>query len=69
MTSKAQEVVFQNGILDQMQSHGWLLGESKNYNKKLALYPEDLIAFVKDTQQEQWDKFAKIYPKNTEESL
>lgn len=69
MSNKAQEVVFQNDILDQMQSHGWMLGESKNYNKELALYPEDVIAFLKNTQQEQWDKFAKIYPKNTEESL
>ena len=35
--------IFQNDILEQMQSHGWLLGESKSYNKELALYPEDLI--------------------------
>lgn len=62
MSSKAQEVVFQNDILDQMQSHGWLLGESKNYNKELALYPEDLITFIKTTQSEQWDKQLKIHP-------
>ena len=69
MTSKAQEVVFQNDILDQMQSHGWLLGESKNYNKELALYPEDLITFVKMTQPEQWEKQLKIHAKNPEEAL
>jgi type I restriction enzyme, R subunit len=62
MSSKAQEVVFQNDILDQMQSHGWLLGESKNYNKELALYPEDLITFIKTNQGEQWDKQLKIHP-------
>lgn len=67
MSSKAQEAKtressFQNDILDQMQSHGWLLGESKNYNKELALYPEDLITFIKTTQPEQWDKQLKIHP-------
>ena len=62
MTSKAQELVFQNDILDQMQSHGWLVGESKNYNKELALYPEDLISFVQTTQPEQWKKQLGIHP-------
>ena len=62
MADAAQEKVFQNDILDQMQSHGWLLGESKNYNKELALYPEDLITFVKNTQPEQWQKQLKIHP-------
>jgi type I restriction enzyme R subunit len=60
--SKAQEVIFQNDILDQMQSYGWFLGESKNYNKELALYPEDLITFVKTTQPEQWKKQLGIHP-------
>jgi len=69
MSSKAQEVVFQNDILDQMQSHGWLLGESNKYNKELALYPEDLINFVQTTQPEQWKKQLGIHPKNPEEAL
>ncbi|WCN12928.1 DEAD/DEAH box helicase family protein [Marinomonas mediterranea] len=62
MTDAAQEKIFQNDILDQMQSHGWLLGESNKYNKELALYPEDVIAFAKATQPEQWDKLAQHFP-------
>tara|TARA_R110002060_G_scaffold22516_2_gene30552 strand:+ start:22884 stop:26111 length:3228 start_codon:yes stop_codon:yes gene_type:complete len=69
MSNKAQEVVFQNDILDQMQLHGWLLGESNKYNKELALYPEDLINFVQTTQPEQWKKQLGIHPKNPEEAL
>ncbi len=57
-----RELQFQNDILDQMQSHGWLLGESNKYNKALALYPEDVIAFAKATQPEQWDKLAQHFP-------
>lgn len=57
-----KEFQFQNDILDQMQSHGWLLGESNKYNKGLALYPDDVIAFVKATQPEQWDKLAQHFP-------
>ncbi|NOH70240.1 type I restriction endonuclease subunit R [Vibrio pectenicida] len=67
MSDKSQEAMtresqFQNDILDQMQSQGWLLGESNKYNKQLALYPEDVIAFAKTTQSEQWDKLAQHFP-------
>ncbi|WP_299011738.1 DEAD/DEAH box helicase family protein [uncultured Shewanella sp.] len=67
MPNAAQEAItreaqFQNDILDQMQSQGWLLGESNKYNKQLALYPEDVVAFAKATQPEQWDKLAQHYP-------
>ncbi|PMM44933.1 type I restriction endonuclease subunit R [Vibrio breoganii] len=62
MSDAAQEKVFQNDILDQMQSNGWLLGESNRYNKQLALYPEDVIAFAKNSQPEQWERLAKHYP-------
>ncbi|MGB0833335.1 MAG: type I restriction endonuclease subunit R [Psychrobium sp.] len=62
MSDKAQEKTFQNDILDQMLSQGWLLGESNNYNRELALYPEDVVAFAKATQLEQWNKLAKHYP-------
>lgn len=69
MSNKAQEVIFQNDVLDQIQSHGWLLGESKNYNKELALYPDDLISFIQTTQPEQWKKQLGIHPKNPEDAL
>ncbi|CAK2132764.1 type I restriction enzyme, R subunit [Vibrio crassostreae] len=62
MADAAQEKIFQNDILDQMQSQGWLLGESNKYNKQLALYPEDVISFAKATQPQQWDKLAQHFP-------
>ena len=62
MTNAAQEIIFQNDILDQMQSQGWLLGESSKYNKELALYPEDAEAFIKRTQPQQWEKLTQHYP-------
>ncbi|EMN7455311.1 hypothetical protein WB914_000540 [Vibrio vulnificus] len=53
MSDAAQEKMFQNDILDPMNFHGWLLGESKKYSKEMALYPEDVIAVVADLQVEQ----------------
>ena len=69
MSDKARESVFQQDIIDQLLSQGWLLGKPENYNRKRALYEEDLLTFVKESQEEQWKKFAKLYPSDTEEKF
>lgn len=60
--ASANEFAFQHDMIQQLLANGWLLGDAKNYNRELALYPEDLLGFVKDTQDEQWQKFCKLYP-------
>ncbi len=69
MTTITQEKIFQNDILDQMQSNGWLVGESKYYNRELALYPDDLFEFVESTQREQWQKLCNTYPNDPKGAL
>jgi len=49
---KANELTFQNDMIRQLVANGWLLGKPVNYNRELALYEEDLIGFVKETQDE-----------------
>jgi len=63
---KANEFTFQNDMVKQLLSNGWLLGKPENYNRELALYPEDLLGFVQETQDEQWQKFCLLYPTNPE---
>jgi type I restriction enzyme R subunit len=58
---KHKEIVFESDIVQYMTSHGWLEGTSHLYNRELALYPEDLIGFVKDTQPEAWAKLEKFH--------
>ena len=66
---KANEFTFQNDMINQLITNGWLLGKPENYNRELALYPEDLLGFVKDTQEKQWEKYCKIYPNNPEQKF
>ncbi len=63
---KSAEYEFQNEIVDHLKSNGWLVGTAANYNRELALYAEDTLAFVKESQPDQWDKYCGIYPTNTE---
>ncbi len=65
----ANEKIFQQDIVDHLISHGWKLGESKQYDQAHALYPEDLVGYLRETQPDQWDKFCKVYPKKPETAL
>jgi type I restriction enzyme R subunit len=69
MSNKTQEVVFQNDMIRQLVANGWLLGKPENYNRELALYEEDVLGFVKDTQDTQWQKFCALYPSNPEQKF
>ena len=64
--ASASEFAFQNEIIQQLVANGWLLGKSENYNRELALYEEDVLGFVQDTQPEQWQKFCALYPNHPE---
>tara|TARA_R110000868_G_scaffold258137_14_gene515463 strand:- start:4346 stop:7618 length:3273 start_codon:yes stop_codon:yes gene_type:complete len=66
---KAREFIFQNDMIRQMVANGWVLGNPEKYDRKLALYSEDLLTFVKGTQDEQWQKFCKVYPSDTDKKF
>ncbi|CRL11961.1 Type I restriction enzyme EcoR124II R protein [Phaeobacter italicus] len=64
-----REAVFQNEMIAQMVADGWRLGSPAGYDRALAIYTEDLLGFVKDTQDTEWQKHCKNYPGNPEERL
>jgi type I restriction enzyme, R subunit len=66
---KANELAFQNDMIQQLLANGWLLGTPDQYNRELALVEEDVLGFVKDTQDEQWQKFCALYPNNPEQKF
>ena len=60
------ETIFQQDIIAQMQSHGWLVGSGIGYNREKALYEQDVLDFVQKTQDKEWQKFKNIFPNDTE---
>ncbi|MCP4000528.1 MAG: type I restriction endonuclease subunit R, partial [Gammaproteobacteria bacterium] len=66
---KSKESTFQNDMINQLVANGWLLGKPENYNRELALYEDDMLGFVKETQDSQWQKFCKLYPNNPEQKF
>ncbi|ABM39988.1 type I restriction endonuclease subunit R [Polaromonas naphthalenivorans] len=55
------ERVFENELCEHLAANGWSvrthLQDAKSYSRELALFPEDLIAFVQETQPKEWAKF------------
>ena len=69
MSDPATERIFQDDIIRQLLAHGWLLGSADKYNRELALYPEDALGFVQETQDAQWQKFCANHPKDAEQKF
>ena len=58
---KARESVFQQAIVDSLKADTWLEGKAEHYDRELALYPEDLLTYIRDTQPEAIEKLTKFY--------
>ncbi|KTA85922.1 type I restriction endonuclease subunit R [Aeromonas salmonicida] len=69
MDNKAREKAFQDHIIAELAKSGWLVGESAQYDQERALYPEDLIAFVQESQEDTWKKYCKTYGEQPERHL
>ena len=48
---------------------GYHQGNSTNYDPETALFPSEIIDFIKATQPKKWDKLSKTSPKNAEAVL
>ena len=60
MTDTAhQEKHFENYVVTKLEAQGWLVGDTTHYDTEHALYPDDLVAWIKATQPEEWEKLEK----------
>ena len=47
---------FEHYIVEKLKAQDWLVGTTSGYNIEHALYPEDLVAWLQDTQDDKWKK-------------
>lgn len=65
----SKEAQFQQDIIDALNAQGWLVGTASGYDRRTALYTEDVLGYYKDAWSERWDKFVKANPNAPEEVL
>jgi len=63
---RTQERIFQDDIISQMVANGWVEGTGAGYNCETALYEQDALTFVKNTQPKEWQKLCKVFPNDPE---
>jgi type I restriction enzyme R subunit len=53
------EVAFEREVCEHLASHGWLYnnGSAAHYDRKLALYPPDLFAWLHNSQPDAWTTY------------
>ena len=60
------ESVLQADIVTQMQTQGWQLGNPSGYQAETAIYEQDVLDFVQTTQPQEWEKFCRTFPMDSE---
>lgn len=65
------EINFENDICEHMRERGWLYaeGDAAQYDRGLALFPADTIAWVQQTDPKAWAKLEKVHGKAAEATL
>jgi type I restriction enzyme R subunit len=65
------EVHFENDICEHLATHGWLYADNDaaHYNRDLALFPADVIAWVQLTDPDAWKTLTKNHGAMAEATL
>ncbi len=68
------EVHFEDHIVQYLteslpEGERWLAGDAANYDRERALYPEDVIGWLRESQPEAWGKLVKLNGANTEKRV
>ena len=73
LSSVHTEKVFEDELTEHLAAHGWSirthLKDATSYSRELALFPDDLVAFVKETQPVEWAKFKRWHNGDSERML
>jgi len=64
-----KEIIFENEVIELLKENGYIEGESKNYDRELALYPQDLIDYIKTTSPKAYEKLSKTYGENVDDAI
>ncbi len=64
-----REITFEQELVAHLTANGWLEGDQQKYDRELALYPEDLVGWLSDTQPQELEKLRTFHGANTERKV
>lgn len=69
MSQIHHECELEQHVVEQLQSNGWQIGNPSLYDKARALYPEDVIAWLKSSQESAWKKLESLNGASSEQAV
>ncbi len=70
MSKQTTEYAFESYLEEILfKKSGWSAGSNKDWDKELALFPAELIAFIQDTQPALWQELEKMHGGELTEKL
>ncbi|MCF6356028.1 MAG: DEAD/DEAH box helicase family protein [Candidatus Polarisedimenticolaceae bacterium] len=63
------EIHLETYVVKKLVENGWVEGNARDYDQVRALYPADVVAWIKASQPEIWDKLNRLNSANTEKVL
>ena len=66
-----KELSFEIEICEHLAKHGWLYteGDAAHYDRARALFPSEVLAWVKETQPKAWETLVKSHGAKAQETL
>jgi type I restriction enzyme R subunit len=66
-----KEISFEDEVCQYLAAHGWLYSEgaAADYDRARALFPADVLAWVKETQPKAWEELEKNHGARADETL
>jgi type I restriction enzyme R subunit len=66
-----KEIRFEEEVCEHLAAHGWLYaeGDAAHYDRALALYPADVLAWVQEAQPKAWEALTKNHDAQAGEVL
>ena len=63
------EIHLEAYVVKKLVDNGWLEGKPEAYDKQRALYPEDVVGWIKDSQPKVWEKLERLNGDASEKAI
>ena len=63
------EQAFETAIETHLLGNGYTLVAGKDFDRERAIFPETVLAFIRDTQQKEWAKLEALHGDKTSEQV
>ena len=67
--AQTTEKAFETYVMQMLAAKGWQLGSASAWDKELALFPDQVTAFIADTQPELWADMRTLHADQLETML